>query len=147
MSIRFKYLIALFFCFACICAQAEQIELKNGTKFTGTIVAVQGDIFRVKTAYGEIQVPRSDLVAISFPDAKAGAAQQKDSSAIDESLSGTAYINRTGGFELTLVDGWVLAPELVRKQPDIIAAVKSADESQFLLVTPEKFAGTKVPGL
>lgn len=141
MSIRVKSLSAILICLSFVCARAEQIELKNGTKFTGTIVAVQGDVFRVKTAYGEIQVPRSDLAAISFPDPKSENTPKKDSAPIDESLTGTAYINRTGGFELTLPDGWILAPELLKKQPDIVAALKSADESQFLLVTPEKFAG------
>ena len=140
MRSRIKILGAVF-CLSWVCARAEQIELKNGTKFTGTIVAVQGDTFRVKTAYGEIQVPRSDLVSISFPDAEPGDTSPKNSAAIDESLSGTAYINRTGGFELTLPDGWKLAPELIQKQPDIIAALKSADQSQFLVVTPEKLAG------
>jgi hypothetical protein len=141
MSIRIRAFTAAFFCFSCVCARAEQIELKNGTKFTGTIVSVQGDVFKVKTAYGEIQVPRSDLASITFADAKSGDIPSKDSAAIDESLSGTDYINRTGGFELTLPDGWVLAPELLKKQPDLVAALKSADQSQFLLVTPEKFAG------
>jgi hypothetical protein len=142
MRICTKYMAGLLFCFACICAVAEQIELKNGTKFTGTVVAVQGDIFRVKTAYGEIQVPRSDLVTISFPGANsADNITEKQSAPVEETLSGTSYINRTGGFELTVPEGWVLGPELRKQQPDIIAALKSADQSQFVVVTPEKFAG------
>ncbi len=142
MRICAKYVTAVLFCLACICAAAEQIELKNGTKFTGTVVAVQGDIFRIKTAYGEIQVPRSDLVTISFSGANsAGDVPEKQSAPVEETLSGTNYINRTGGFELTVPEGWVLGPELREKQPDIIAALKSPDQSQFVVVTPEKFAG------
>jgi hypothetical protein len=142
MRICAKCLTAILLCFVCSCAVAEQIELKNGTKFTGTVVAVQGDTFRIKTAYGEIQVPRSDLVSISFSDANsADKVPEKDSAPVEETLSGTNYINRTGGFELTVPEGWVLGPELRKKQPDIIAALKSPDQSQFVVVTPEKFAG------
>jgi hypothetical protein len=142
MNRRGKSFSALFFCFSCVWALAEQIELKNGTKFAGTIVAVHGDMFRVKTAYGEIEVPRSDLVTISFPNVNsADNIPEKEPSPVEETLSGTSYINHTGGFELTVPAGWVLGPELRKKQPDIIAALKSPDQSQFVVVTPEKFAG------
>jgi hypothetical protein len=142
MNLRSKSFSAVFFCFCCIPALAEQIELKNGTKFSGTSIAVQGDMFRVKTAYGEMEVPRSDLATISFPKAdSADAITEKQFAPVDETLSGTNYVNRTGGFELTVPEGWVLGPELRKKQPDIVAALKSADQSQFVVVTPERFAG------
>jgi hypothetical protein len=99
-------------------------------------------MFRVKTAYGEIQVPRSDLVSISFAGVdSAEKVPDKQSAPVEETLSGASYINRTGGFELTVPEGWVLGPELRKQQPDIIAALKSPDQSQFVVVTPEKFAG------
>ena len=123
---------------------AEEIQLKNGTKLTGTIVRVDGSVFQVKTAYGDVRIPRSDLISISFagdqqPD---NAAKTKEPPVVNERLAGTAYTNHTANFELGVPDGWLLAPELRKEQPDVIAALKSPDEAQFLVVTPEKFAGT-----
>ena len=122
--------------------KSEEIKLKNGTQVTGTPVAVEGDLFRVKTAYGEMQIPRSDLVSISFPDAKSSSEPSaKVNAPVDERLAGTSYTNRTAGFDVQVPAGWLLAPELREKQPDIVAALKAPDQSQFFVVTPEKFAG------
>lgn len=118
---------------------AEEIQLKDGTKLTGKIVALKNDVFEVKTTYGEINVPRSDVLTIAFPENQPKPTNGE--ATVVESLTGTAYINRTGGFRITMPIGWQLAPEM-RKNKDIIAALKSPDGTQFFLVTPELFAGT-----
>jgi len=70
--------------------KAEVIELKNGNTITGKLTAINGDTFQVKTEYGEMQVPRSDVVSITFPEnqpKKDEATAQPPS--IDEPLDGT----------------------------------------------------------
>ena len=47
---------------------AEEIQLKDGTKVTGKIVGVSGETFQVKTAYGDINIPRSQVISITFPE-------------------------------------------------------------------------------
>jgi len=115
---------------------AEEIHLKDGSKLTGQITAVTADKFQVKTSYGEMQVPRTDILSIDFPENQPKSAA-KQSPVVDESLTGTSYVNRTGGFGFTVPNGWSLAPEL--KSKDILAALKSADEAQFAMVTVERF--------
>jgi hypothetical protein len=123
--------------------RAEEIQLKNGTKLTGTIVGLDGDIFQIKTGYGDVRVPRSDLLSISFASPEpADTTTKKEPPIVSETLAGTSYANHTANFDLTVPDGWVIAPEIRKNQPDIIASLKSPDEAQFLAVTPEKFAGT-----
>jgi Trypsin-like peptidase domain len=61
---------------------------------------------------------------------------------VDDSLDGTIYTNRTAHFQITVQPGWKLAPELRNVQSDIIAALRSPDQSQFLLFTPEAYTGS-----
>lgn len=120
---------------------AEEIHLKDGTKINGKIVAVKDDGFQIKTSYGEISVPRSQIVSINFPENQSKSDDVDTGPlAVDESLTANVYANRTGGFKMTVPPGWKIAPEL-RGSKDIVAALASADETVFLLVTPEKFAG------
>jgi hypothetical protein len=120
---------------------AEEIQLKNGTKITGKLTGISGDNFQVKTAYGDMKVPRSDVVTITFPENQTSKTKADDAVAsIDESLEGTTYINRTSNFEATVPADWVISPEL-RKTSDIVAALKSADATLFFLVTQETYAG------
>ena len=120
-------------------ASAEDIQLKDGTKLSGTITGVTAEKFQVKTAYGQIEVPRAEIVSISFPDN----APKKDAEAavpeIDQALNARAYVNRTEKFQLTTPDRWVMAPEMLSH--DIHAALKSEDQTLFFFYTPEKFAG------
>lgn len=122
----------------------EELKLKDGTVISGTLISIAGDIFHVKTAYGEIEVPRAQVVSITFPDnqvkADAGSSN-KTPPVVDESLQGTTYTNRTANFQLTTAPGWKLAPELRAQTPDMIAALSSDDGALFLFVTPEKFSG------
>jgi hypothetical protein len=139
-------LSALSFLLLCASARAEEILLKDGTKVTGKLIAVIDDTFKIKTAYGEIQVPRSDVVSISFPENQpkkdSGEGAQSEGPLIDESLQGTTYINRTGNFEVTVPEGWKIAPEMRKGNKDLIAALESRDGTLLFLVTPEVFDGT-----
>jgi hypothetical protein len=141
-----KFLLALTISLAvvCIATRAEEFQLKDGTKIVGKLVGVNGDALVVKTSYGEIQVPRGDVLSITFPEN-----QPKDAAAVgglprpvDESLTDGKYVNRSGSFVLQVPKDWVLAPDILAKSKDLIAALKSADETRILFVTPEKFAGT-----
>jgi len=142
--VRATYLlICLFLLSSALCA--EDIQLKDGSKITGRITAVDGDTFRVKTAYGEIQVPRSQIVTIHFAENDTKKEQgSEDASAvqpIDESLDGVHYSNRTAHFQVDVPAGWTISPEL-RKSSEIVAALISADQAHFFLVTPEKYSGS-----
>jgi hypothetical protein len=117
---------------------AEEIQLKDGTKIAGTVTGFHKDAFQIKTAYGSINVPRANVVSITFPENQPAAAAGP--APIAESLSGTNYINRTAGFQLSTPAGWQIAPEL-RKNKDNVAALKSADSTLYMIVTSESFAG------
>src|SRR5271155_937098 len=141
-----KFLLALIIGVAVLCAttRAEEFQLKDGTKITGRLIGVNGDTLVVKTSYGEIQVPRTDVISISFPEN-----QPKDAATpggaprpVDESLADGKYVNRSGDFALQVPKDWVPAPNLLEKNKDLIAAVESGDGTRILIVTPEKFAGS-----
>jgi hypothetical protein len=117
------------------------MQLKNGNTITGKLTAINGDTFQVKTEYGEIQVPRADVVSITFPEnqpKKDEAAAQPAS--IDESLDGTTYVNRSYHFQATVPPGWKLSPEL-RQAPAAVAALASGDNTLFFVVAEEPFTG------
>ncbi|HWR36440.1 MAG TPA: hypothetical protein VN622_11280 [Clostridia bacterium] len=141
---RSSIVCAFLICTICMTLCAEEVQLKDGTKISGKLVGITGEKFQVKTNYGDIQVPRSEVVSITFPanqpkvedESKANA----ESPAVVESLTGEEYTNSTAGFKLTVPKGWSSAPKMRSK--DIVAALTSEDSTLFLLVTPEKFAGT-----
>lgn len=142
---RFGWLLALGLALTSAALKAEEIQLKDGTKVTGKVIGVNGDTFQIKTDYGEIQVPRSQILSITFTEnqpAKDSKPAAGDFPAIDESLEGTTYVNRTAHFQVTVPQGWAIAPDLRAQSKDIVAALKSADQTKFFLFTPEKFAGT-----
>lgn len=116
---------------------AEEIQLKDGTKVTGKLVGVTGETFQVKTAYGDINIPRSEVVSITFPENAPKSAGNDSGSLppIDEELKGETYTNRTASFQITVPSGWKLAPEL-RTSKDVIAALDSPDETLFLWSLP-----------
>lgn len=138
-----KFLVALFLlalAIASVCA--EEILLKDGTKITGKITGVKDDVFQVKTSYGEIQIPRAEIVSISFPENQTKDAEGETLPEVNESLEGTRYVNRTAKFELTVPAGWKLAPAVRKQSKDIIAALSTPDETVLLLVTPESYSGS-----
>ena len=122
--------------------QAEEIQLKDGSKITGKVVGLNNDKFQVKTSYGEISVPRPEIISITFPEnaPKKPEAAVEPLPTVDESLLGNMYSNRTAGFQVTVPSGWKIAPELRKK--DVVAALDSPDGTLFFMVTPETFSGT-----
>jgi hypothetical protein len=129
----------------CQTTRAEEIQLKDGTKITGKLVGVNGDTLQIKTAYGEIQVPRADVISINFPENQTKQAVAGTPAGlprpVDETLSNGKYVNRSGGFTVQVTPDWKLAPQVLAQTPSLIAALQSADATQLFLVTPEKFAG------
>lgn len=123
---------------------AEEIHLKDGNKVSGTLMAVEGNVLQVKTNYGVVRIPKSDVVSIEFPENQPPKPENaaKKFPTIDEALEGTTYTNQTAKFLVKLPEGWIIAPTLRRESPDIVAALSSADATLFFLVTPEKFVGT-----
>src|SRR5262245_6405326 len=111
-------------------ALAEEIVLRDGTKIVGRMVAIKGDKIELQTQYGKMQIQRSDVLTINFPENDGTPASSHSSTApskskpVDESLSGTQYINRTGQFTLTVPIEWKTNPGL-RASTDTLAALSS----------------------
>jgi hypothetical protein len=128
-------------------AAAEEIALKDGTKIVGHMNSLTGDKIEVVTAYGKMLVKRSDIITISFPENNPGsapeaAAVKKDAPpTIDEALSGTQYVNRTGKFSLTLPAGWIIDPDLPHSKA-ALAGLSSKDKMRFLMVVQEEYTGS-----
>src|ERR1700747_3605071 len=93
-------------------ASAEEFVLKDGTKIQGRMLAAKSDKIEVQTAYGKMQIRRSDILAINFPENGGTAVSQSSGKArpVDESLTGTEYLNRTGHFTLTVPIEWKINP-------------------------------------
>ena len=125
---------------------AEEISLKDGTKIVGRMAGVTSDKIEVETAYGKLQLKRSDIVTISFPEnapsnAAEPAAAKMDAPKIDESLMGVSYVNRTGKFALTLPQEWVIDPD-IRRAPGTFTVLSSRDKTRFLMVIQEEYPGS-----
>lgn len=141
-----KFLLALIIGTVAFCVgtRAEEFQLKDGTKIIGKRVGVNGDALVAKTSYGEIQVPRTDVIFINFPEnrPKEAATAGESPRPVDESLTDGKYVNRTGKFAVEVPKDWALAPGIRAKSADVIAALQSADQTRLFFVTPEQFAGT-----
>ena len=130
-------------------AAAEEIALKDGTKIVGHMSTISADKIEVETAYGKMQLKRSDVLTISFPEngapsatpTSAPAATKREGPAIDDSLQGTQYVNRSGKFALTLPPDWRINPNL-SKAPATIAALSSRDDMRYVLVSREEYNGS-----
>jgi hypothetical protein len=136
-------------------AMAEEVALKDGTKIVGHMTAVTADKIEVETSYGKVQLKRSDVLTISFPEnctpANAGqpsspaAAQSTDlkvdAPKVDEVLTGLQYTNRTAKFTLTVPADWVITPEL-RHSTETLAALASRDKLRFVMVAQEEYPGS-----
>jgi len=129
-------------------AAGEEISLKDGTKIVGRMTAVTADKIEVETSYGKMQLKRSDIVSISFPEnagpgksASEPAAAKVEAQKVDESLTNAQYINRTGKFTLTVPSDWLIAPDL-RRSSDTLAALNSRDKMQYLMVIQEDYPGS-----
>ena len=128
-------------------ARGEEITLKDGTKIVGHLSGITSEKIEVETSYGKVQLNRNDIVTISFPqsgsDAKASDATSANTNLakIDESLSGTQYVNRTGKFSLTLPADWMIEPSL-RRTAATLAAFTSKDKMRFAMVIQEEYPGS-----
>lgn len=127
-------------------AAAEEFVLKDGTKIQGRMLAVKGDKIEVQTAYGKMQIRRSDILTINFPENGGTAVSQSSgdpgkAKPVDENLTGTEYVNRTGHFTLTVPIEWKINPEL-RVGTDTLAALSSRDNMRYVIVEHETFAGS-----
>ena len=74
-------------------ASAEEFVLKDGTKIQGRMVAIKGDKIEVQTAYGKMQIRRSDILTTNFPENGGTAFSQSSADPgnarpVDESLTG-----------------------------------------------------------
>jgi len=125
---------------------AEEILLKDGTKIVGHMSGLQADKIEVETAYGKMQLRRSDIIAINFPEngtvAAPGTQAAKDAApSIEESLRGTQYVNKTRKFTLSVPPDWKIDPKFPRSAP-IVTVLSSHDNMRFLTVTQEEFNGS-----
>jgi hypothetical protein len=126
---------------------AEEISLKDGTKIVGHMTAVSSDKVEVETTFGKMQLKRSDIVTISFPENSANATPESTPvkadapRAVDESILGGRYLNKTGKFSLTLPQEWVINPD-IRRAPETLAVLSSRDKMRFLLVMQEEYPGS-----
>src|SRR5260370_13397331 len=85
---------------ALVPASAEEFVLKDGTKILGRMVAVKSDKIEVETAYGKMQIRRSDILSINFPENAATAVSPSSSDSTkhnpyDETLTATPHMNLT----------------------------------------------------
>jgi hypothetical protein len=127
-------------------AFAEEISLKDGTKIVGHMSGVTPDKVEVETSYGKMQLKRSDIVTISFPENAPNSTSestpvQADARKIDETVQGARYLNRTGKFSLTIPQEWVINQD-IRRAPETLAVLSSRDKMRFLLVMQEEYPGS-----
>jgi hypothetical protein len=127
-------------------AKAEEISMKDGTKIVGHLSAVTADKIEVESAYGKLQLKRSDIVTISFPEnapatASESTAAKAEAPKIDESLQGARYVNKTGKFSLNVPQEWMINPDL-RRAPETLTVLSSRDKTRFLMVIQEEYPGS-----
>jgi hypothetical protein len=125
-------------------AAAEEILLKDGTKIVGHMSALQADKIEVETSYGKMQLKRSDILSINFPENGSPSAGGSDSTAVktdapkmDETLNGIQYINRTAKFTLALPPDWTIAADLHRA-PDTVAGPSALATKCATLSSPRR---------
>ncbi len=131
-------------------ALAEEISLKDGTKIVGHMSAVTPDKVEVETSYGKMQLKRSDIVTISFPEngvspnsstTSESTPVRAEAPKMDESIRGARYLNKTGKFALSLPQEWVINPD-IRRAPETLTVLSSRDKMRFLLVMQEEYPGS-----
>ncbi|GAC1620718.1 MAG: hypothetical protein NVS9B13_11290 [Candidatus Acidiferrum sp.] len=143
---RKAFLLFGFVLAALVPASAEEFVLKDGTKIVGRMLAVKSDKIEVETAYGKMQIRRSDILTINFPENGGTAVSQSDPGLakpkpVDETLTGTDYVNRTGKFTLKVPIEWKINND-VRVGTSSLAGLSSRDNMRFLIVEHETFSGS-----
>jgi len=131
-------------------AIAEEIAMKDGTKIVGHMTSLSSDKIEVETAYGKMQLKRTDILTINFPENGAPPATTTASTAtaapakgpvVDDSLQGTQYLNRTAKFALTMPPDWKISSS-ISKAPATVAALSSKDDMRFIIVSREEYTGS-----
>ena len=120
--------------------------MKDGTKIVGHMSAVTPDKVEVETSYGKMQLKRSDIVTISFPENTPNSTSEStpakaEAPKMDESIQGARYLNKTGKFSLTVPQEWVINPD-IRRAPETLTVLSSHDKMRFLLVMQEEYPGS-----
>jgi len=141
-----SFTICLLVLTAALPALAEEIVLKDGTKIVGRMTGITSDKIEVETSYGKVQLNRGDIVTISFSENASGKATdaapvKQPLPKLDESLTGTQYLNRTAKFSLTLPPDWSIDPNL-RNTPTTLAGFSSKDKMRFAMVIQEEYPGS-----
>ncbi len=142
-----SFTIGLLLLSASLPALAEEIVLKDGTKIVGHMSGITSEKIEVETSYGKVQLNRSDIVTITFTENSGKAPDATTATAkpplpkLDESLTGTQYLNRTGKFSLTLPPEWAIDPNL-RNSPTTLAGLSSKDRMRFAMVVQEEYPGS-----
>jgi hypothetical protein len=126
----------------------EEISLRDGTTIVGHMTAISPEKIEVETSYGKIQLRRTDILSISFPEngtPAVGASEplpaKREAPKIDEALNGIQYVNRTGGFVLTVPPDWMVNTDLHRA-PETLTTLSSHDKLRYLLVMREEYPGS-----
>jgi hypothetical protein len=149
-SIKFLPVLSLFLVFT-VPAAAEEILMKDGTKIVGHMTSLKSDKIEVETPYGKMELKRTDILTINFPEngtppvsaspATASSATPKEAMIkMDESLRGTQYVNNTAKFTLTVPADWKITQ--AQHTGPIVAALSSHDDLRFLIVTHEEYSGS-----
>jgi hypothetical protein len=129
-------------------AIAEEISLKDGTKIVGHMTQVTPDKIEVETTYGKVQLKRSDILSINFPEngvrtnsSSESVPARLDAPKMDESLNGLQYVNRTGKFSLTMAPDWVINTD-IHRAPETLTMLNSRDKMRYLMVMQEDYPGS-----
>jgi hypothetical protein len=142
-----RIVLSLFFFVAVsLPAFAEEISLKDGTKIVGHMTALTADKVEIETSYGKMQLKRTEIVTISFPEnaprnAPDATPVKVDSPKVDEVLQGPRYLNRTGKFSLTVPQQWAINTDLQRSA-STLTVLNSADKMRFMMVLQEEYPGS-----
>ncbi|MHB8541766.1 MAG: energy transducer TonB [Candidatus Acidiferrales bacterium] len=124
--------------------EGEQVSLKDGTKIVGKVTALDGDTFTVQTSFSKMQIPRTQILSITFSEN--GQTTPPVTTivprAVDQSISGGVYTNGTGHFTLTVPDGWQPSDALARKVSGAIGAVTAPDRHEMVIIQTLPAGGT-----
>jgi hypothetical protein len=106
-------------------AFADEIQLKDGKTFYGTIVGYDNKMFKVKTDFGFIYVEK-DKIASIIPNKSEGAQPAAASGAATNGNSAPANTNGTSAAPTTNSTAKQIAPVQRTPQPEIAQSVRAA---------------------
>jgi len=122
-----------------VATKAEEVSLKDGTKIVGKVIAIDGDTFTIQTSFSKMEIPRSEILSITFSENQAAGQTSAPVTttalkSVDQSLSGTTYTNGAGHFTLNVPGGWQSNDELARKTSAAIGALTGTDHHEMILI-------------